>query len=422
MEETKVAKAKETFRVAHPPPRSKHQQRLHIHPKCLLQLQHLSENNRAQPVFDVVPIAHHLHLRRLKIERGLEANDLLVLSTQSQALSAESDGSGGEDGDVVDKDHLIAVLRFASDRNGRPWDTIEMEHGRSWSVRRLRSGTYEFASLDQHPNKTVARWVPKRYNKRATTPGEGASRHGFTFSVISPDQRRHPIIATMKSEVIELSDQHIPSKSWPVSTQDDLDSSAGRASRPGVASIRDYSLGTDDLKTFILTAGLWVTLKEGVSPHFASDRYSSPTMSPVTGQAQGSKMASDTKIFSAADTNSGSGSDGTSKAFKGNPRMNENDASSTDPIPKDGLSKSAINEAEEISLRKERRSSRDRKQVSTNKLLQRMAQRRRSLETPRLNDNQDGMKEPRSTSTREHVMEGKTKSNRKFSCVFRRSK
>ena len=425
MEGTKVAKARETFRVAHPPPRSKHQQRLHIHPKRLLQLQQLSENNRARPTFDVVPLAHHLHLRRLKIERGLEANDLLVLSTQSQALSAESDGPGGEDENVVDKDHLVAVLRFASDRNERPSDTIEMEHGRPWSVRRLRSGTYEFTSMDQRPNKTIARWVPKRYTKHATTPGEGASRHTFTFSVISPDQRRHPIIATMKSEMIELSDQHVPSKSWPIPSQNDPDSSAGRAGLSGVASIGDYSLGTDDLRNFILTSGLWVTLKEGVSPHFNSDRSTKPRTSSVIGKVQASKIGSGAMSFSAAHTNSSSGSDGTSTpkaVFKGTPQLNRDNSSSTDPIPKDDVSTSAIKEVIETSPRTQQRSSRDRKQVSTHKLLQLVAQRRRSLETSRLNDNQDETKEPRPTSTTDHVKEGRTRSTRKFSCVFRRSK
>ena len=271
MESTRLERTKRTFRIAHPPPQSNGQKRLHVQPKRLLQLQRWSEGSRPQPEFDVVPIAHHRDLRQLKIEQGLEKDDMLILSTQNSDVTDDLAGRASlqdKGREVVAKKHFVSIFRFANSPNKRPTDTVQMADSSVWRAHKLRSGTYEFASLDQHPDHTVARWAPKQNTRDVSSGNENAPPNIFTFSLLSPHQRRHPIIATLTAEAIEVWDQF----SQPRSSQSPLTITSELSYRQETASEptdeKECVVVTEDLRLFILATGLWVALSQGSSTYF----------------------------------------------------------------------------------------------------------------------------------------------------------
>ena len=296
------SKDKTYFQLALPPPAVKHRQRFSIRPKLLLQLQQTSNSTRPLPVLDVLPSVTFAPRLAKKFPRifkgkdGLGADDLVIVRSQTYDGSSESDTGvkkSTDDEDWHTRDFVAAFCQVREGEGATLGNTeICLNHGPCWEASSKANGVYEFISTDEQGQRSVARWVPKVSRRRrksqesATTPSlPGTER--FNFSIVNPDSRRHPVMATLTRQSLSILDRYsIPPT--PIVAQ-----ASASPSEPPVSDLEDQDVEHDDmytipsteveidehLKTLIVITGLWVAFREGYSPYF---RYNDPIFSSIT--------------------------------------------------------------------------------------------------------------------------------------------
>ena len=284
-----TARTKTTLRFAYPPP-AKHKQRLNIRPRLLLQLHQISNTSRPIPVLDVLPSVTFAPRfvtrfpRIFKGKDGLGPNDLLIVkSPKYDGVEKELDHY--EEDQRGDARELVAAIRQmphnAAQTDGQA--EIVLNNGLSCEATVLRTGRYDFTFVGIDGSRTNARWVP-----RHTTRGEPQhlstvehSRIKYTFSLIDPHTRRHPVIATLSSQSIEIYDYYStlqpqlspksPSPSGAIPDSPDIvaEDHFGEF-EPGVIEV------DENLRTFIAVTGIWVVFQEGCSPFYNVQKLSPP--------------------------------------------------------------------------------------------------------------------------------------------------
>jgi hypothetical protein len=283
-----------SYILAQPAPKLRRQQRLiHIHPTLLVQVQELSAGKRPTPAIDVYPssaianstIAAHILKRfpRLaRIKRELSLQDVLLLKSEKYDNESEDEGDEAD----IHKREVVAILSQST----TSLDTTEivLADGTVWIAKPQRQGSscyYEFVTVDDFGHTTTARWVRRQAGSQSVpdTPTSSisssvASMHStsaaaheskFTFSIIDPACRRHPVLATLQPTCLEVRD-----------TYTTVSQSAGRY--PPTSPLLASPIDGDDVeperttreveawqKTFIQVSALWVTLRQGWV-HFAS--------------------------------------------------------------------------------------------------------------------------------------------------------
>lgn len=144
-----------------------------------------------------------------------------------------------------------------------------MASGQEWEAYPLANGGYEFFSTDEHGLGLTSRWVPKK-NK----DGSKMKDKRFNFSTISPNSRRHPVIAVLSKTSLEINDMYKmpdPSAATPLSTP-------RHNSQSALAEAMDEETGGNEpcetsgsLREIITITGMWVTFKEDWCPTFKYD-------------------------------------------------------------------------------------------------------------------------------------------------------
>lgn len=296
-----IVSTKTSFQLAHPPPAVKHRQRFSLRPKVLLQLQEISGATRPIPVLDVLPsVIFAPKLARkfpsvFKGKDGLGADDLLVVTSQNYNSAPVQRGKLE---DISEEDswatrEVVAAICQPKKREANSENIIEicLNHGPVWEASPRSNGAYEFVSRDENGNQTVARWVPRRkLTRRRSHNGNGKSelpsaeqQRKFTFSIINPASRRHPVIATLYRSSIEISDRYpIPSNintppssmlaQMPVST-DGPHTNFEDSEIPSATTM----IETDEyMKNLIAISGIFVAFQEGYSPNFQYEKVSTP--------------------------------------------------------------------------------------------------------------------------------------------------
>lgn len=301
-----TAFTKTSFQIAHPPPPIKHRQRFHIRPKVLLQLQQISDAARPRPILDVLPsVVFAPKLARkfpsvFKGKDGLGADDLVVVTSQNYdspiALNGKSENVS-EDDSWATREIVAAICQ--PKRRGPGIESIAeicLNHGPFWEASSLPNGAYEFVSTDEDGHKTVARWVPRppisrrrSYNGQGHSDASSPEQRKFTFSIINPDSRRHPIIATLNRASIDISDRYsTPSSNTTVNGATPRQRPVAPEGRhahfdEGESPIpipQPMTTETDEqLRSLIVVTGIFVAFREGYSPNF---QYEKPVMSPPT--------------------------------------------------------------------------------------------------------------------------------------------
>ncbi len=299
-----ASKNKTSFQLAHPPPAVKHRQRFSIRPKLLLQLQQTSDSNRPLPVLDVLPsitFAPRLAKRFPRIFKGkdgLRADDLVIVRSQTYDRSAAPDSKtekSSDDDDWNTRDFVAAFCQMRDGEGAALGNTeICLNHGPCWEATSTANGAYEFISTDGEGQRTVARWVPKPLpgRRRSTKTQERSATSSpaiekFNFSIINPNTRRHPVIATLTRQSLSICDRYSvpPTPTAPQAsaspsepTIDDVD--AQNVDYDEMEAPLSTTTETDEhLKTLIVITGLWVAFREGYSPNF---RYNDPIFSSVS--------------------------------------------------------------------------------------------------------------------------------------------
>ena len=225
------------YLLAKPAPRPTRRKQLliqSIRPRILMQLQQLSADRRPRPTIDVYPssrIAGPLvatrYVRRfpgvfgIKGELGLH-DTILVKSEDYDSAGADSE----TDEDHVENRELLAVL---SPLRREDKTEIVLDDGSVWTAIPLATppGSYDFVHVDAQGNTTTARWVRRSQPPKASAQinstgalnspapsmtssvnGTSAPDYHYTFSIINPLARRHPILASMTPHSLEIQETY----------------------------------------------------------------------------------------------------------------------------------------------------------------------------------------------------------------------
>ncbi|KAF7193352.1 hypothetical protein HII31_05331 [Pseudocercospora fuligena] len=267
----KSSRPKTMFSICHPPPESKMKQKLHRRPRALLQLHRLQAAKRPLPALEVIPSANFsIRLTRaitkvIKARHGMCPNDLVVL--KAEKYSTEEADEEQEARDVVG---LICKGRRDEEKANAGKMFIHMASGRIWEAYATATGGYECSTVDEHGLETKVRWVPKKNKDGSKTDKHGFRR--FNFSTISPNSRRHPVIATLSKSGLDVNDTYkLPdaAAATPLSTPK-LETTILENAMDDEAGGKEFE--TDDkLREIISVTAIWVTFKEGWSPSFRFD-------------------------------------------------------------------------------------------------------------------------------------------------------
>ena len=300
-DELEQLKSKTSFRLAHPPPVTKHKQRLRIRPRVVLQLHQFSENSRAN--LDVLPstiFAPRLSSKFPKLFRGkagLGPHDLVVMSSGVHRPNsrAREDNDPPVEDESWDTDEAIATICQARRTSSDAGSSTEIcfTNGKSWHASQLSSGSYEFTSENEDGSTTTARWVLKRKTHQRSSTAQDALQQSndrkdrrFNFSLINPTRRKHPVIASMTRDSINVNNRYqavvdtISSPSEQLASTDNspsLEQAGATNYFDGVHSSgsqvqKGPSFETDEsLRTLIVITGIWVVFKEGWSKNFSYD-------------------------------------------------------------------------------------------------------------------------------------------------------
>ncbi|EDU45200.1 conserved hypothetical protein [Pyrenophora tritici-repentis Pt-1C-BFP] len=261
--------------------------KLHTRPKVLLQLHQIIASQRPRPAFEVIPcsLLPHGTTRRLartfNTKEKLGPHDLLI--AKAEAYNSQDSDEKSDDDRFGPRDVIGIISSKKCEKDLIETTEIFMDLGMSrWTVTQMPNGSYEFNSTDEHGLPLKARWVLKPANVRRTSsitkgspPSPTASQapddRKFTFSTMSTNSRRHPIIATMTRNRIDVMDTYaVPTgTSAPTSTfASYTQSPTTESSYIEVDTFMDnltakLPIVTDDaLRHFILISGVWVATRE----------------------------------------------------------------------------------------------------------------------------------------------------------------
>lgn len=280
----KSSRPKTSYQLAHPASNARHK-RLRLRPKLLLQLQQTSQTPRPIPMLDVLPSTGYfppLARRFPSIFRGkdgLGPNDLIVVRSElyERTVSGILDRSWGLEEEGDDHREVVATICqiFKDDALSKGKVEICLNHGPAWEATPLPNGSYEFVAYTRGGVQTM-RWVLRAKSRRVSAPPgllppEDSKR--FTFSVIDPNTRRHPVIASMTRNHLEVFDQYskpAPSSAFPTSPTSAM-SVISDSSEMDVPLGKNVVETDDDLRTLIVITGIWVAFREGWSRNFSYD-------------------------------------------------------------------------------------------------------------------------------------------------------
>ena len=276
------------FHLAHPAPTLTQKQRLlHIRPRLLLQLQQLSTDSRPKPALDVLPstvVVPRLTKKFPRMFRGkgeLGANDVMVVRSEEYDAPDEhavEETDSDEEG-LANRELLAVICQMPKDSGGSQGKAeIVLSDGSVWVGTPLPNGLYEFTTVDERGDKTTARWVNRSSRRKSsefpTDTGGNGNDCKFTFSIIDPNSRRHPIMASITQNTLDIPDYYTS-----------VSSSAGKY--PPTSPIRAFpgelehfsveeelpvertTHAIDErMKILIQVTGIWLALRQGWSPSF----------------------------------------------------------------------------------------------------------------------------------------------------------
>lgn len=274
------------FHLAHPAPNLTLKQRLiRTRPRLFLQLHRLFPHSRPEPVIDVLSSA--LVARRLaqkfpsmfkgRALRGM--NDLLLIQSEDYncPYTIMTETADFCERNLTDRDLLAVICEIPKDDRGSQGETeLILSDGSVWVATHLSKRLYEFTTIDGCGNRTTARWVKRNTPHNSadfSSSAPGSTDFKYTFSIIDPNSRCHPIMGFLTQNTLEIPDFYTPissvSKMLP-STQRFVEHDCIDDKQTSGQS----TLGVDEnLMKLIQVTGIWIVLREGLSPYF---KYNGP--------------------------------------------------------------------------------------------------------------------------------------------------
>jgi hypothetical protein len=280
------ARSSTTYSIAHPAPTLTQKQRLlQIRPKLLLQLQRLSTDCRPKPTLDVLPstvVVPRLTKKFPRMFKGkaeLGCHDVMVVKSEEYDAVEDrnSEENDSDEEGLANRDVIAVICQVRKDFGGSYGKAeIVLSDGSVWMATPLTNGLYEFVTIDGRGDKTTARWVRRSSKPRNTDvvdPAAVSPELKFTFSIIDPNTRRHPILASLTQSKLDIPDyyttvsssagKHPPTSPRPFPGEPDHSSMDDEP--PPERSTHPID---ENMKTLIQITSIWVALRQGWSPYF----------------------------------------------------------------------------------------------------------------------------------------------------------
>ncbi|KAL1801603.1 hypothetical protein ACET3X_001945 [Alternaria dauci] len=295
----RTARSKTSYNIARPVnTRSK----LHSRPKVFLQLHQVIASQRPKPAYEVVPFSVLPQRISKRLSRSFNTRERLgpqdLFIVQAEAYNSHDDEHKSEEERWSSRDVIGVISTRKCDKGVTETTEICMKDGTSrWAVTDMPNGGYEFNSTDEHGLTLKARWVLKPAHARRSssmttnTPlsqsQPEADDRKFTFSTLSVSSRRHPIVATMTRNRIDVMDTYtMPTAASPSTpsmtsyTQSPTtDVSSIDASNFVESLTQKLPTETGDaLRQFILASGVWVAAREFTTE--GPNLFSPPSLPP----------------------------------------------------------------------------------------------------------------------------------------------
>ncbi|KAH4131094.1 hypothetical protein HBI24_020170 [Parastagonospora nodorum] len=251
--------------------------KLHLRPKVLLQLHQLIPSQRPKPTYELIPFSllpprsTRRLARTFNTSARLGPHDLLVVKAEPYG---SVEGTQSEHDHWNEREVVGVICPAKGDKNTE----ICMDDGSSrWDVSDLPNGGFEFNTTDDHGLPLKARWVLKPAHSRRVSSTSAYSQHSqtlpqgqedkkYTFSTISDNSRRHPIIATLTRSRIDVMDSYtIPPTSLPtpaLTPASDVESFISSEQAPIVTN--------DTLRRLILVTGSWIASQNATTTQSSS--------------------------------------------------------------------------------------------------------------------------------------------------------
>jgi hypothetical protein len=154
-----------------------------------------------------------------------------------------------------------------------------MEDGSTWESSLMPNGSYEFIGVDERGRISTARWVKKTsmptspmlssYGEPTPPSSPLPAEVKWTFSMIHPDTRRHPIMGSLMSSTLDVFDtyntmstssgRYPPTRSTPI---DPKLASDWIVSNPPEIQSRLTKMVPDDIKLLMVATASWVNLRQ----------------------------------------------------------------------------------------------------------------------------------------------------------------
>lgn len=322
----KATRPKTSYQLAHPAAHARHK-RFRLRPKLLLQLQQVSQTPRPLPILDILPST--IYNSRLagrfpalfRGRNGLGPNDLVIVMSElyERTVSSIPEAASRLEDDNHDHREVVATICQMLHEDARVKGKAEicLNFGPVWEATPLPSGSYEFVARTANGLR-VMRWALRSAKSRrlsSVNPTTNSREEGkrFTFSVIDPQTRRHPVIASMTRNQLEVFDEYssvVRSNTGPTTPTSAMSVISDLSDTEAPIEPNDVVTLDDGLRTQIIVTAIWVAFREGWSPNF---NYRDPLAS-----TNGKSISSPTSSRTAS------------------PTVAKNEAMS--PLEKDGLS------------------------------------------------------------------------------------
>ncbi|KAJ5460688.1 uncharacterized protein N7458_002240 [Penicillium daleae] len=277
----KTSRPKISYQFAYPVVHTWHK-RLRLRPKLLLQVQQVSHMARPLPILEVQQSTLYLPRFTRKFptmfcpKNGQGPNDLSVvrseLYTRTVASITEKNISCERE-DNADQRQVVATIVRVPQEDGDLKGKAEicLNFGPVWEVTPLPSGSYEFVARTENGVRVV-RWALRggRNRRASATPGTQPRNDTkrFTFSIIDLNARRHPVIASMNKNLLEVYNEYsvvVPPSTSQISQSLGMSVASDLSDNEALVDNKNVVTLDDGLRTLILITGIWVACWEGWS-------------------------------------------------------------------------------------------------------------------------------------------------------------
>ncbi|KAM3478845.1 hypothetical protein MY5147_001984 [Beauveria neobassiana] len=321
----RIPRKSTTYALAHPAPglRTKQRRLVQFRPKLLLQLQEVGEK-RAVPAFDIVPssqIAGSFIIpvlakrfpRMFRAKPNLGQNDLLLMRSENYNISTPTVSGIDDTTEAMGERDVLAVVSV-NPHEGTDHAELTFRDGSTWDIGANSNGSYEMKNADGSASPMRGRWVrrstPLRTNSMdACNTGQAQlMQDKWTFSILDPAARRHPIMGVLTSTSLEIYDnyntmstsssRYPPTKSFgngvSVAQEEQQNQPAS-----AVAEKRKTETVTEDSKMLMMVSATWISLRQAGWPATANPKMArsmshccSPQSEHVAGSVSDSRESS----------------------------------------------------------------------------------------------------------------------------------